>query len=357
MNNQTNNIKILKLVPQNYYITPIKYSSLIGHIIWYINLNESEGKAKEFINYMKDSPIFVSSDAFEFGYLPKPYAKLNLNKTLEDIFPDKFRKSFKKIHYVPITTYPYFFNKLKQEYNITTEKQLLDFIKQGKSQIGQSYTIMHNSINRQLGKVHKGALWEVQAKTTDEKGLWLIIKILDPEKWQYFNLQQIIPAIFEQHGYGKKKNIGYGQFNATWLNKKQTLEALQMSNNLTIDFSLQKNYQFVTLTDFMPCANFSAINFAYKLSTKYGKYSSFTQYQTNNAIYFKKPTIFISAGASGIANDNKEYLGATYDNSIPSTQEGNPGKGAEQSAENSNINFRQSYEFGYGLGITIKNKE
>ncbi len=322
-------IVILQLTPKKGYITPIKAHQLLSHLAYLVSLYHNPSKFKTYLTAWSLKPIFVASDAFPFGFLPKPLYPLNLKKEvlkleteeeLKNLYA-KYRKPLKNANFIKYSHLTKWVQgnmseqDLEEIINLSTENQI------------HKVNYDHNVINRIFNKPTEDVGGVYRHSYFYSSKLWIIFKIITPQLWEEFHLKELVTELFTKWGYGKRKSIGYGLFRAEWINP-ETLDDFPPKEH----FSANTNDTIMFLADCIPKHRYLDIN--YFLSIKTPRYA--LDNQLESGIYFKNPIIYLSAGSVGRIKESRvEYEGTILENKINHPQ------------------APPSYEFAFGLILKL----
>jgi CRISPR-associated protein Csm4 len=273
--------KKLILKSKSSFSTPLRSDVIFGHICWRMVEKYGQNKLVSFLNDMIEKPIFLVSDGFPDNYLPRSLDgdqhEDGTNKS-EKISLMKRIKKEKKI----------LLSKPKNNNCIDWQNAEIDVEKF----IFLQDTIIHNVIDRDNNLVIEGGIFDEEIYKSNS--CWNIyINVLDDNKYEDYEIDQLLINVFEI-GYGRKKSIGKGSFEASWDgNFKFFAENNSMRKLLISHCVLSEKEKDVLLNNSM-----------YRIETKYGKLGEIYANCTNP---FKKPLIQLKPGS--VLMTNKNYVG------------------------------------------------
>lgn len=278
------------------FSSPLQSDTLFGAFCWSYRYSYGEEALTELLDAMKKgSHLVIFSNAFPKSTLPLP---LGIRDTLADFEKienkEERRKAYqnhKKIKSAKYVEKDWFEKICKGDYAGFT-KGLVD-------EGVQEATVMHNMVSRDVGIVKKNED-DQSGNLYDEDEFFMEAgreyDVYMDSSLEEETLKQVVQLMFLL-GIGKNKSIGKGAF--------ELLEWHQ-ENKLFIENA----NAFVTLSNFVPAKN-DPVNGQYKIITKYGKLDR--EYASSD-IPFKKPILFLQAGAVFYEENVREYYGRCVEN-------------------------------------------
>ena len=278
------------------FSSPLQSDTLFGAFCWSYRYSYGEEALTKLLDEMKKGrPSVIFSNAFPKGALPLP---LGIRDTLADFEKienkEERRKAYqnhKKIKSAKYVTKEWFEKICKGDYAGFTTGLVDDGV--------QEATVMHNMVSRDAGIVKKneddqgGNLYE-EDEFFMETGREYVVYI--DSSLEEETLKQVVQLMFLL-GIGKNKSIGKGAF--------EILEWHQ-EDKLTVENA----NAFVALSNFVP-AKHDPVEGQYKIITKYGKLDR--EYASSDHP-FKKPILFLQAGAVFREENVREYYGRCVEN-------------------------------------------
>lgn len=295
-------IKKLSFVQKTGLLTDLHSDTIFGHFCWRLLHGEGIDTLRSFLEEFysnNTTPIFTVSNAFpgikDKIFLPFPLLKLSYLKESNEAKKDyivnflKF-KEFKKISSIPISD----FNLLLSGNTSNFVDSILDKIE---SQ-DESPSFVHDlrtrvKISRETFSSEEGLLFSQESRsisgTHDQikngEIRWnVFIKVLNKEKFECdeFKCEKYLKEVFSL-GFGKKKNIGYGEFVDIKWDNFDSFEQPEAGSN-----------GFITLGNYLPAAGDGLKNMRYKQFLKYPKLG---EEFSKSDDPFKKPIVFFLPGS------------------------------------------------------------
>lgn len=249
-------------------LTPWHSDTIFGHICWAIAEQEGPEYLQDIINRcLIGEPPFVFSDGFPSGFMPMPCGDLMAKSTeplckADALVAIKQAKRLKSIRYLQLGAFqdlilgnPVSFGELE------------------KPEIS-SYSIVHNTIDRNQGITLKGGLFSEVESWTEAITIYILIE----DGWET-KIENLLERI-ENKGYGAKVSRGKGNFK-------------------TIKFGLSKGFAsslnpngFIVLSHCLPTKDMPPAA-QYQISIKYGKIGANAESENP----FKRPIIMLEPGA------------------------------------------------------------
>ncbi|NSL53041.1 type III-A CRISPR-associated RAMP protein Csm4 [Calidifontibacillus erzurumensis] len=264
---------------------------LFGHMAWAYRERFGEEHLTRWLETFKEDPPFVLSDGFITNTLPRPMIpppKRSYHTKKEMIDNIRQGKKIKKQLLVHVDDFRDFLGGKPLTFSDEVQGSF------------KSVVETHNTIDR------------IKGTSLDENGLYeeesiflcgcdtisFFVRVKDECLTLFLELLNQVAL----SGYGKKRNIGYGQFFV-----KKCCERADL------DSSMELANGVVWISHGVPSAN-DPTNGWYKLQTKYGKLGGNI---TGKGTVFKKPLTRIIPGAVFITDDPKPYYGQMISNISP----------------------------------------
>ncbi len=260
-----------KVEVKSYLAGTVWSDQLFGHITWAVKSLKGEEFFNQFIDAYKTAkkeaeiPMIFSS-IFPHNHLPLPSLSYNLNKLFEDEEGYKKVKKIKKARFVRAEYFSEISNSLTSEIDV---EELYENIWLQKH---EERDFMHNTIDRESGRVLEGALF-VQEQKHFKEPLWFFVKV--SQKWEQLLCEAL--KFIELRGLGADAAIGAGSVKIT-----------EESPDFIKDWDYEKN-SFISISH---AVSRYAIN--YQTVTKYGKLFNKIDESDNP---FKQPIIMMEPGA------------------------------------------------------------
>ena len=291
-------MKVIYLKPRATWRTELRSDTLWGLVCWGVRYVWGEKQLLQMIaQYESGNPPFLISSAFPYRqkngerilYLPKP---LTRPFQLSEWTPKRMKayKDFKKIAYVPLTTFLKLINGeiTEEEYFLQHEREW----KACKELVPKKYTYVHNSVDRLGGEtdIYNATLF----RSTPHTGLFFFLKILNPD---YKPILQSLWPFFEHVGFGGDASIGRGAFQ---IEEKEI-------DDITIPGEPKR---FITLSLYAPTTDEMTIysrdpeSTWYQLQVRKGRIGG-KLYVTNH--FLKQPVVMFKEGSSFPLMDKNNY--------------------------------------------------
>lgn len=297
-------IKKLKLKLKSGLLSELQSDTIFGHFAWRFKEEHGEEKLTEFLgNFVSGNPVFTISDGFfekeENIFFPKPLKltppKFEIKNKKDRIKNFIKQKESKSRNLVTLDELNLYLNgKLDEFEKSLAEKEAKDFPK------FEENLRVSVEIDRETFQSKEHQLFSYNPKYLDEDtSIVVFVKILNDEKWNEYNCEEILKAVFEI-GYGKKKSSGYGHFEVIGISDFEKFNELEKGNG------------FISLSHYLPSNNDKITNAYYDLNVKYGKFGEEYGKSKNP---FKKPIIFLTAGSCFLTDNKSEFYGRCTDES------------------------------------------
>jgi len=293
----------LKLTPKSGWATPLQADTIFGHLCWQIKQSEGEEVLEKFLAAMEKSPIFTLSNGFPFDYIPRPILADDFikecvgDKTKMGEEFDAIKDFSKKTRLIKINELSGYQNSFGADGNakIARMKKLNEAVKDMPAiKNGRGF---HAAINRFSSTTddEEHAPFAVPCQYLDAKdgdgSLWILIKVFDESLLKEYQIKDRLKQVFEG-GYGKKKSVGLGCFDADdW----KEVKFCENENGTNI----------VLLSNFVP-ADGDPYQGMYDIFVKYGKLGE-ERSIAGGQNFYKKPIVMIKECAS--FNEAREYVG------------------------------------------------
>ncbi len=244
---------------------------LFGHVAWAIKLLKGDAFFNQFIEKYKtaqkeaDFPMIFSS-LFPFHYLPIPAMSFNLSTLFDDETSYKKVKRIKKARFIKDE----YFKELSK--SLTSEIDVENLYKNIWLQKSEERDFMHNTIDRESGRVLEGALF-VQEQIHYKEALWFFVKVSE----NYEDLLKEALKFIEIRGLGADAATGAGEVKITE-EKPEFIKGWEEEKNsfISISHAVSRNALY------------------YQIATKYGKLFNKIDESDNP---FKQPIIMMEPGA------------------------------------------------------------
>lgn len=317
------------LKPKTGIATPLLADTIWGHLANWIVLNKPEAKNDFFNLYVVNKPIVIFSDGFPaliksdgkiVQYLPKPADfdilsyKYFAEKEENNAGKDKLdKKKIKKAEFVSLEVLKNAFNKSEGNENSFISYLFSEYNKdfEENQPVIDSVVILKNAVPRygssdtQIFGIEAKYLKQIKSDKDKKENeyAWTIFAKVDE---QQNIIDKNILKEFLTLGYGKKKNVGFGQFEDI---KVEEIDNLQLC---------QKPNAILCLSSFVPAQNDPTDGF-WKTFVKYGKmgevaYFALDEFKdAENKNPFKNPILLIKSGAVFKVKDEiPEYIGVSH---------------------------------------------
>lgn len=287
----------IEIKPKASFITPLHADTIFGSLMWAWKYLKGEKKLADVLNEFSEAPLFLLSNGFPKGFLPRPL--IPLFEPVDALEEVRVQKRVKKITYIPQRD----FEQIVDNLSSSTLNNLLKNLVDQKRVFYKKEPQYKNVINR-------------LSFTTDERGLFVQEETYyanDINRLIYFALREgqnligleEIRELFNYlslSGFGKRKSVGKGDFEI-------------------IDIELQKLPEaknpnaFISLSNFVPAPSDPTDGF-YELVLKYGKLGG--DYAVIKPGPWKKPLRMIKAGSVFRLNGKvKSYYGVLVSGIYP----------------------------------------
>lgn len=276
------------------FMSPLQSDTLFGAFCWSYRYYYGEKMLEQLLEEMKEKPTVIFSNAFPKGTLPAPLGTRDVSADFETIESKVERRKAYQDH-----------KKIKNARFVEREwfQKIADgncsgFTQGLKGEGFQEQASVHNMVSREDGIVKQiegsGSLYaedEFFCETGQEYDIY-VLSSLEPEI-----LKSTIQLML-MLGIGKNKSTGKGAFELCEWEEEHGLTDWKDSN------------AFMALSNFVPSQK-DPVHGWYKTFVKYGKLDR--EYAA--AEYpFKKPILFLQAGAVFLTQENRPYYGRCLEN-------------------------------------------
>lgn len=282
--------------PVTSFGSPLQSDTLFGAFCWSYRYCYGEAALSAMLQAFENEPQIIFSNAFPKGTLPLPigifdpksdFTKIKSKEEKQQAFQK--RKKTKNARYVTRE----WFERIQQG-------ELSGFAEGLRNDGVKELTVMHNMVSRDTGVVQKdengGNLYEEGEFFPDGNTEYdiYVLSSMDSDV-----LKKTIETMLLL-GIGKNKSVGKGSFE---------LKSWEKDNSL---LNAEKGNAFVALSNFVP-AQSDPTDGRYKTLVKYGKMDrSYAMDETP----FKKPILFLQAGARFHTEEVREYYGKLLKNIV-----------------------------------------
>ena len=280
-----------RLIPKSSIATPLRSDTLCGHLLCAARELDGDTVLGEILErFRADEPPFVLSSAFPSGYLPMPILPSlmrndtrELVKALPQFKGSLFHlleelKKFRKNKWVPVTSWQ------SLSTNLSFKALFLDYLQgkagsQNKQKGNENNTKIvpeiHNSINRNTGRVLEGGLYTTET-TFYGQGNYLD---LYAETDEADSLERYLSHVAAT-GFGKDRALGKGFFK--W----------ERDGTFAPGDLFGRGDHYMNLSVFS-AKDLSSVSGTYEVFTKYGKV--WNGFGENNP--FKRPFLAFREGS------------------------------------------------------------
>jgi CRISPR-associated protein Csm4 len=264
--------------PQSSFSSQLQSDTFFGSFCWSYRYCYGEDKLEKFLKELQDGrQTLVFSNAFPTETLPLPLGIRDSQADFEQIVSKTERKQayqdHKKVKNAKFVQREWFLKIQKGDCAGFTKGLVGDGI--------ESQSVMHNMVSRQGMMVENidgsGNLYEEDERFMKEDCKAYDIYVLTSLSKE--TLEHLVEIMF-MLGIGKNKSTGKGAFSLLKVDEEE--ELLKVEGNA-----------FVALSNFVP-AHSDPVNGWYKTLAKYGKLD---REYANDEYPFKKPVLFLQAGA------------------------------------------------------------
>lgn len=272
------------------FSSQLQSDTFFGAFCWSYRYYCSETELEHLLKAMREGkPPVIFSNAFPKDTLPLPLGIRDTSMNFENIEKKEERKrafqNHKKLKGARFVRREWFEKIMAGDYNGFTAGLAADGY--------QEQTVIHNMVSRQAGTVLKleesGNLYDESEIFTDagqEYDIYLLSSL------DSGILKEVIERMFLL-GIGKNKSVGKGAFEVTAWMEEPPLPTVNNANG------------YMALSNFVPARQDPTEGW-YKTLVKYGKLDR--EYAASE-IPFKKPVLFLQAGAVFYDDMVKEYYG------------------------------------------------
>ncbi|MCP1123842.1 hypothetical protein NKR74_11010 [Bacillus sp. 3103sda1] len=271
------------------FMTPWQSDILFGHLAWAYRDLFGEKALLDWLVKFQDAPLFVLSDGFIQGSFPRPLfppperQEQSKKEKIENIKRGKRLKNLKLIH--------------ERDFYAFLQGNPISFSNEVEGTY-KSVIQVHNTISRDSGRsLDTDGLFEEES--TLLKGTNRISIFVRVQNENNLELLQKLMLYISLTGYGRKKNLGYGQFKVIDIFERFDLDTMSHGADAVVWLS----YGVPSKED--------PISGWYKLETKYGKLGGRISESEN---LFKKPLTRIIPGSIFVTTEPKPYYGRMLNN-------------------------------------------
>lgn len=275
----------IELKLESAYMTPWHADVMFGHLAWAYREQYGEEELKRWLHdFREGTPPFIISDGyvkhgFPRPFLPPPKKRAESKQAIiQQIKQGKKMKQRSLIH--------------EDDFKRFLAGKDMTFSREIEGSIESSIDV-HNVINRATGSsLDSDGLYELESfhlKNTDR--LSVFIRVRDKEALE--DVEHLFQTV-SLTGYGKKKNIGFGQFQVDNVVPRHDLDNMKEEADAV-----------VWLNHAVPKAD-DPVKGWYKLDTKYGKVAGTIH---GNESPFKRPLTRILPGAVFKTRCTNSYYG------------------------------------------------
>ncbi len=256
--------------------------------MWALRYLKGEEKLTEVLKAFSENPLFLISNGFPKGYLPRPLIPLfEPSESLEQI---QIQKKSKKITFIPYEDFEKIVDNLSTTNLMNTLSKILNqrvFFKEEPQ--------YKNVINRlSFTTIEKGLFVQEETYYASDVNWVIYLSFLKDKDLITFQDVENMFDYFSLNGYGKRKSAGKGRFEVVDI-KPHKLPGAKHPN------------AFISLSNFVPAPSDPTDGF-YELVLKYGKLGG--DYAINKSGPWKKPLRMIKAGSVfKINGELKNYYG------------------------------------------------
>lgn len=296
-------IKKLKLKLMSGLLSEMQSDTIFGHFAWRFKEEHGEDELKKMLDlFLNKKPWFTVSDGFleknDEIYFPQPFKLtpmgLNNKSKKERIKFFLSQKASKSRSLISTKQLNYYLSNDIENY----EKSILETAAVELPKFKNDLRVSVE-IDRETFKTKKGKLFTENPKYLDENvSTAVFIKVLDKEKYEQFNCDDILKTVFNI-GFGKKKSAGYGQFDVLAFDDFNDFKVPLDSNG------------FITLSHYLPANEDGIIDAYYEYNVKYGKLGEEKSKSQNP---FKRAMILMKPGSCFLTDNKKDFYGKAINN-------------------------------------------
>ncbi len=273
-----------RLFPESAIATPLRSDTLYGHLLCATRELDGNAVLNEMLeSFRADEPPFVLSSAFPSGYLPMPILPSltrddarDLAKALPQFGGSLFHllerlKKFRKQRWISVTVW----QRLRG--NLSLKNLFLDYLQSGQDREIQVRKVLevHNSIDRNTGRVLEGGLYTTEA-TFYGQGTCMDLYV----ETDRADLLERYLRYVARTGFGKDRGLGKGLFR---LERDDTFVPGDLFGEGSHSMSLSV----------FSAKDLSCISGTYEVFTKYGRV--WNGFGENNP--FKRPFLAFREGS------------------------------------------------------------
>lgn len=291
-------IKKLSLKPTSGLLTPLQSDTIFGHFCWRMVEIKGEEILKQFLGrYLEGNPVFTLSDGLlEVNgevFFPKPLKQSPLSgddlEKPEKIKKFLLRKEARGRKFITVGHLQLFLDGKMEEYEERFASEEDRF-----SPTLHDDLRIHVRIDRDTMKSEDSMLFQTKPQyLSEETGFAVLIKVIDKQNYQEFDVENILQEVFET-GFGKKKSSGYGAFSVLGFSDYDLIKEQEEGNG------------FLTLGNYLPSEADNSDPGFYDYMVKYGKLG---ENQSSGSNPFKKPMIMMKPGSCFKTNSAKQFYG------------------------------------------------
>ena len=304
-------IKKLSFTQKTGLLTELHSDTIFVHFCWRMLHGEGTNTLNSFLNEFSTKPIFTVSNAFpgirEEIFVPIPLVNLpsligKIDSKKESIINFLKLKRLKKFSSVSITDFNLLLNGRAKEF---AESLLAKLDNPGDAPSPITDLRTRVKISRESYSPEEGKLFSQESKSiggnhqqikNDEIRWNIFIKVIDLKAFENeeFKCEKYLKDVFTL-GFGKKKNIGFGEFKDIRLEDFEQFEQPKDGSN-----------GFVSLSNYIPSTDDGLKSFKYKQFLKYPKLGE--EYSVSKDP-FKRPIVFLMPGSVFYTDTIREYYG------------------------------------------------
>ena len=279
-----------EIQPLAAFSTELQSDTLFGAFCWSYKYRKGEKALEELLQDMRgEVPRIIFSNAFPEGSLPLPLGIRDMSADFDRITGKKERKEAYQHHKIVKNARFISLDRFKEVSKGDTDG-FTESLKEDKT---VQQTAIHNMVSRLSGTVHKieesGNLYEEDLIYSDLESKYHVYILSDMPEAEIKNTVELMLML----GLRKKKSTGKGAF------------SLNRWEEMPLFSCVEKCNAFMALSNFVP-ANDNPTTGFYKTLVKYGKLDR--EYAASETP-FKKPLMFIKAGAVFRTNSYKLFYG------------------------------------------------